>query len=171
MKSDDEKFLVYNLDLPSELESDFRQARNLFSIGLDDVGVFIVGRGLEMTLRSIAKKRSIMISRRNQIEPASEADLFDLIEAMASLRWKRTASKLITTETKALLHYLRVLRNSSAHPILQGNRSAIGAREIASLATETASRLWKDATTTRAKFTQTTINKSCSLRLRKGQTE
>lgn len=160
MKSDDEKFLIYHLDLPSELESDFRVARNLFSIGVDEVGVFMVGRGFETVLRSIAKSRKIMISNKNQIEPASEADLFNLIEAMARLRWKRTASKLITTETKALLHYLRALRNSNAHPILEGTRSAIGAREIASLTTEIASRLWKDVTGTRARFAQTTINKS-----------
>ena len=160
MKSDDEKFLTYHLDLPSELESDFRLARNLFSIGIDEVGVFMVGRGFEMVLRSMAKRRKIMISSKNQIEPASEADLFDLIETMARLRWKRAASKLITTDTKALLHYLRALRNSNAHPILRGKRSAIGAREIASLATETAGRLWKDVTGTRARFTQTTINKS-----------
>jgi hypothetical protein len=160
MKSDDEKFLIYHLDLPSELESDFRLARNLFSIGIDEVGVFMVGRGFEMVLRSIAKSRKIMISHKNQIEPAAEADLFDLIEAMARLRWKRTSSKLITNETKALLHYLRATRNNNAHPNFQGTRSAIGTREIASLVTETAGRLWKDVTGTRAKFTQTTINKS-----------
>src|SRR6266404_6563865 len=55
MKNDDEKFLIYHLYLPSELESDFRVARNLFSIGLEEVGVFMVGRGFEMVLRSIGK--------------------------------------------------------------------------------------------------------------------
>src|SRR5947199_1200272 len=68
MKDEDEKFLIYHLDLPSELESDFRVARNLFSIGLDEVGVFMVGRGFEMVLRGIAKSKKIMISHKNQIE-------------------------------------------------------------------------------------------------------
>jgi len=34
MKDEDEKFLIYHLDLPSELESDFRMARNLFQSAL-----------------------------------------------------------------------------------------------------------------------------------------
>jgi hypothetical protein len=54
IKEFDDQFLLFNLDLPVELEFDFRLARNLFSVGFDDVGVLIAGRGLEGVLRKIA---------------------------------------------------------------------------------------------------------------------
>ncbi|MGC2388968.1 MAG: hypothetical protein WA621_06185, partial [Candidatus Acidiferrum sp.] len=43
----EDRFLLDDLDLPPPLESDFRLARNLFSIGFDEVGLLIAGRGLE----------------------------------------------------------------------------------------------------------------------------
>lgn len=56
---DDERLLVDDLELPEDLKRDFEAARNLFSIGLDDIGLFIAGRGLEKILRRIAKDRKI----------------------------------------------------------------------------------------------------------------
>jgi hypothetical protein len=120
----------------------------------------MTGRGLESVLRNIARIRKILIARKNQIEPAHEASLSDLIESMARLRWKRTSERLFSSQIQALLHFLRAQRNSNAHPVLQANKSMVAPREIASLVTETAAKLWKDATGTRAKFAQTTIQKT-----------
>jgi hypothetical protein len=160
IKNDDEKFLVDHLDLPDELEKDFRVARNLFSIGADEVGLFMAGKGLESVLRNIARTRKILIEKKNQIEPAHEATLNDLIETMARLRWKRTNERLFSSQIQALLHFLRAQRNSNAHPILGDNRTVVAPREIASLVTETAAKLWEDAPATKAKFAQTTIQKT-----------
>src|SRR5229473_3266739 len=130
IKEADEQFLVYtlNLKLPPDLESDFRLARNLFSVGFDDVGVLIAGRGLEGVLRKIAQVRRILIEIKGRAEPASDADFADLIEAMYRVRWKAAGSRLITTETRALLHYLRALRNGHAHPATPGKRASTAPR-------------------------------------------
>lgn len=160
IKEADGQFLVYGLDLPSDLESDFRLARNLFSVGFDDIGVLLAGRGLEGVLRKIAQVRKIVIEIKGRAEPASDADLVDLIEAMYRLRWKAAGLRFITTETRALLHYLRALRNGHAHPAIQGKRSSTAPREMATVAAEIAERLWKDVSSTRARFVETTIRKT-----------
>jgi len=54
MKEAEDEFIVGTIDLPDLLESDFRLARNLFSVGFDEVGLLIAGRGLEGVLRKIA---------------------------------------------------------------------------------------------------------------------
>jgi hypothetical protein len=160
IENEDEKFLLSNVELPTELESDFRMARNLFSIGLDEVAVFSAARGLERVLRAVARLRKIMMGRKNQIEPACDVDLFDLIETMSRIYWKRSGSRLITPQTTALLHYLRTLRNATAHPTVSVPSSVLVPREMAKILTETANRLWKDVTQTRAKFRETTIQKN-----------
>ena len=99
----------------------------------------------------------MMIQRKNQAEAASESDLFDLIETMARIRWKRSGERLLTADTKALLHYLRTLRNATAHPT---RNLTLAPREIAKILAETANRLWNDVTKTRARFTETTIHKN-----------
>ncbi|HKS27870.1 MAG TPA: hypothetical protein VJS44_08630 [Pyrinomonadaceae bacterium] len=160
LKESDGQFLTFELGLPPELEADFRLARNLFSMGFDEVGVLISGRGLEGVLRKIAQVRKIMIDVKGRVEPASDADIYDLIELMFRLRWKITKHRLITTEVRALLHYLRALRNSGAHSSPEGKRATIGPREIAAVMAETANQLWKEVSGTRAKFEQTTIQKN-----------
>ena len=160
IENDDEKFLLSNVDLPTDLESDFRMARNLFSIGLDEVAVFSVARGLERVLRTVARLRKVMMGRKNQIEPACDVDLFDLIETMSRIYWKRSGSRLITPQTTALLHYLRTLRNATAHPTVSVPGSVLVPREMAKILTETANRLWKDVSQTRAKFRETMIQKT-----------
>jgi len=114
----DHRFIVDELDLPDSLESDFRLARNLFSVGFDEVALLIAGRGLEGVLRKIADVRKIVLESRGKKSPACEVDVcfYDLIETMFQVRWKTRDTRLITPETKALLHYLRTLRNSGAHP-------------------------------------------------------
>src|SRR5258708_10474247 len=83
----EDRYLVGSLDLPPSLESDFRLARNLFSVGFDEVGLLIAGRGLEGVLRKIADVRKITLEVKGKMSPASEADVYDLIEAMSRLRW------------------------------------------------------------------------------------
>jgi hypothetical protein len=160
LKESDGQFLTFELKLPPELEADFRLARNLFSMGFDEVGVLISGRGLEGVLRKIAQARKIMIDARGKTEPAADADMHDLIEVMFRLRWKVSKHRLITTEVRALLHYLRAMRNSGAHSGPEGRKATIGPREIASVAAETASKLWADVSGTRAKFEQTIVPKN-----------
>lgn len=78
---EDEQLLIDGLDLPEELTYDFRLARNVFSIGLDEVGLFVAGRGLEKVLRRIARGRKIAVVVRTKQKPAAEPDFYDLIEA------------------------------------------------------------------------------------------
>ncbi len=156
----DEEFLTYSLDLPHELKEDFILSRNLFSIGIDDLGVLVAGRGLEGVLRKLAEKRNIMIEIKGKPEPASDADFHDLIEVMFRLRWKVKRNRLITPEIRALLHYLRAIRNGGAHANTQGRPMTISPRETTALVAETANRLWNDITGTRAKLDQTSIPKN-----------
>jgi len=156
---EDDKFLLYELELPRDLEDDFVLARNLFSVGFDDVGVLITGRGLEGVLRRIAKLRKINITAKGKPTLVSQADIFDLIETMSRVKWKVTGIPLITKDTKALLHYLRTLRNEGAHSGIEKRRATLNPREIATIVTETANQLWKDITNSRARLDPITIIK------------
>lgn len=160
MVQTDEEFLVHNMDLPDDLEADFRKARNLFSVGFDDIGVLIAGRGLEGVLCKVAKVRKIMIEVKGKLEPAADADLYDLIEAMFRVRWKTNGTRLITSETRALLHYLRILRNGNAHFNTHGQEATLSPHETAAVIAETANQLWKNITSTRSKLDSTTIQKT-----------
>jgi len=156
---EDDKFLLYELELPRDLEDDFVLARNLFSVGFDDVGVLITGRGLEGVLRRIAKLRKINITAKGKPTLVSQADIFDLIETMSRVKWKVTGIPLITKDTKALLHYLRTLRNEGAHSGIEKQRVTLNPPEIATIVTETANQLWKDITNSRARLDPITIIK------------
>ena len=155
----DERFIVENIELPENLESDFRTARNLFSVGLDEIGLLVAGRGLEGVLRRVAKDRKIyMQTSRSNPRAANEVDFADLIEVIARVRWKVKDIPLISRDTKTLLHYLRTIRNSQAHPQQQGNLSQT-ARDAARVTAITASSIWKDTSTSRAKLNPTTVIK------------
>jgi hypothetical protein len=71
------------IDLP-----DFRSARNLFSVGFDDVGLFLLERGLEGVLREITEVRHLAFEAKGKTIPATEADFYDLIEVIWQVRWK-----------------------------------------------------------------------------------
>jgi len=159
MAEAEDEFIVGGLDLPAVLEGDFRLARNLFSVGFDEVGLLIAGRGLEGVLRKIADARKISLEAKGKSVPASETDLYDLIETMYQLRWKASRTRLISPETKALLHYLRTLRNSGAHPHAEA-RSVISLREKAVLVAETANRLWSEVSETKARLHPTVVQKT-----------
>ncbi len=157
---EDQRLIIYDIQLPPELEADFRLARNLFSVGFDDVGLLIAGRGLEGVLRKIAEVRKIMlINAKGNATPVSEADAYDLIEAMYRIRWKVSSTRLISSDTRTLLHYLRTLRNEGAHANTQGLRSPIRPRETATIVADTANRLWHDVTGTRARLAVAEVKK------------
>lgn len=155
----DRRFIVENLDLPDSLESDFRLARDLFSAGFDEVGLLIAGRGLEGVLRRIAGVRKILLQQTKKLIPASEADAYDLIEIMYHVKWKTTGVRLISQETRALLHYLRTLRNGGAHPKDDAKPNST-VREVALVVSETANRLWNQISKTRAQIDPKTVQKN-----------
>lgn len=155
----EEHFIIGDLDLPPMLESDFRLARNLFSVGFEEIGLLVAGRGLEGVLRKVAHDRKIKLEVKGKASPAFEADIYDLIEAMYQIRWKKKGIRLIPTETRALLHFLRTIRNGQAHSVVQGSRSAVNPRETAIVIAQTANKLWKEAIS-RAHITPTTVQKT-----------
>lgn len=155
---EDEQLLIDGLDLPEELTYDFRLARNVFSIGLDEVGLFLAGRGLEKVLRRIARDRKIAVVVRTKQKPAAEADFYDLIEALSRVSWKTRKVPLITKDTRALLHYLRELRNRGAHKE-ETVASVEGAREKATVIAKTAMQLWSRVDGNRARLDPTVILK------------
>jgi hypothetical protein len=119
----------------------------------------MAGRGLEGVLKEIADLRHISLEIKGKAVPPSELDLHDLIEMMYQLRWKATGARLISADTKALLHYLRALRNSGAHPATEARR-AVSLREKAVLVAETASRLWNEVSETKARLHPTVVQKT-----------
>jgi hypothetical protein len=156
---EDERLLLDDLDLPEPLEEDFRLSRNLFSLGFDEVGLFIAARGLEKVLRKIAHVRKINLTNGKKTGPASEADLHDLIETMSQVRWQVKGTQLITKETKTLLQYIRTVRNSGAHSGRQGAEIE-NLRQTASIVARSAQRLWNSVVSSRAKLTPTTVQKN-----------
>ena len=129
----DECFLVSDLDLPEDLESDFRLARNLFSVGFEKVGVLIASRGLEGVLRRIAEEKRL----RTKPEPT----LHELTTALYQARWRGRDERLITRKTRSLLDYLRTIRNQSAHSG-EDPQPILSPRDTALAIARTASRLW-----------------------------
>lgn len=156
---EDEMLLVDDLDLPGQLKEDFRLSRNLFSLGFDEVGLFVAARGLEKVLRRIAHERKITLINGKKSEPAGEANLHDLIETMSQIRWKVRGTHFLTKETKMLLEYIRTVRNSGAHSGGQHSDSE-SFRQTASIIARSAQRLWNSASFTRAKLTPTMIQKN-----------
>jgi hypothetical protein len=157
---EDGAFLVDDLEIPTGLQQDFRLARNLFSVGFDDVGLLIAGRGLEGVLRGIAEVRKLKLVVKATVTQASEADFNDLIEVFYRVRWKKSGVRLITAETKALLNYLRVLRNAGAHPAHHGSGATVGPREKAVLVAATANQLWKEIAGSRAHLEPLDVHKT-----------
>jgi len=155
--ADDERFLVDDLELPADLAADFREARDLFSVGFDAAGVLVAGRGLEGVLRAIARRRRVVLDAKRP-EPAADCDFADLVECMYRLRWRATKARLIPKETKALLDYLRTIRNVSAHPEDGAPRADRSPREVATVMARTADHLWKTAARRHA-LESTTVSK------------
>jgi hypothetical protein len=156
---DDSRFLLADIDLPKELETDFVLARDLFSVGFEDIGLLIAGRGLEGVLRSIAKKKRIKIAVRGRDTPAHEADFYDLIETLSRVRWQKDKSRLIGMDVKTLLHFLRTVRNSGAHPTSIKGHYLMSPREMAKVVAQVAHTLWEQITVKRARLESSIITK------------
>jgi len=135
----DVEFLVKNLDLPDEIEREFRMARDLFSVGFDDGGLFVVGRGLEAVARRIVLERGVQIRARSGDEPASEANLHDVVEAMGRLRWKDDGSRFTSKEHIRSLQWLREVRNGTAH---SHDGTDVQPREFAPVVATAANKVW-----------------------------
>jgi hypothetical protein len=150
-----ENFL--EVDLPDSLEIDFASARNLFSVGFDDVGVLIAGRGLEGVLREIARRKQLRFGATGNEKPAWEADFRDIVEILYRARWKKGGTRLIDQPTKALLDYVRTIRNSHAHP--KSAHDEPNYREQAILIASKANSLWKKATQKEAKLASRKIKR------------
>jgi hypothetical protein len=158
MARDDERLFLDGLELPEELEDEFRLARNLFSIGLEEVGLFTAARGLEKILRKIAHDRKLATVIKNKQKQTEDVDFYDLIETFARVRWKTRSVSLISPDAKALLHYLRTLRNRGAHK--EHDRSEDeGIREKACLVAKTAGQLWASVEGKRARLDPIVITK------------
>lgn len=160
MLKEDSDLLTRNLELPPELAADFYLARNLFSVGFDQVGVLIAGRGLERVLRRIAARHKIMIDSSRGAEPAAESDLHDLIESMYRIRWKVRDTRVISAQTRGLLHFLRTVRNSYAHESTNESLPGSSTRETATILARTANALWTVVTGTKARLASTRITKN-----------
>jgi hypothetical protein len=159
LKAKDDSFLMDELELPPDLVVDFRTARNLFSVGFEEAGVLLAGRGLEGVLRRIALTRKVSPRRKGKDTPAAEADLHDLIELVFRIRWKFSGERLISPETRALLHFLRTLRNSGAHAPAGERTPTFNPRETATLVATVAGHLWKKASSTRARFADLVVER------------
>lgn len=161
IQTEDDGFLIEELELPPHLMEDFEQARNLFSVGFDSAGVFLAGRGLEGVLRELVGKRKIQISipKKKKTRPVSEADFYDLIQALHHMRWKKDDIPVIDKETMGLLNFLRTMRNSGAHPTKSKKKLNRTWRELAVVITQTADSLWNDTRWKRAKLTSNVIEK------------
>jgi len=159
MEREDERLLLSEVDIPEALEYDFRLSRNLFSVGFDEVALFIAARGLEKVLRKIANERKIFVETKMKKELASKTDLHDLIEAMSRVRWKVKGTPLITKEMKTLLQYVRTVRNNGAHSGRQGTETE-NLRQTASIIARSANRLWNSVATSRAKLEPTCLTKN-----------
>jgi hypothetical protein len=158
MEREDEQWLVEDLDLPKTLEVDFRMSRNLFSVGFDEAGLFLAARGLEKVVREIARGRKIVLVIGKKSQPASRADLHDLIETMARVRWKAKNEPLLTKEAKSLLGYIRTVRNGGAHSG-RSDADTTDFRQKAAIIARSANQMWNGITTSRARLAPTQIQK------------
>lgn len=137
LELEDADFLISGLDLPDDLEPDFRLARDLFSVGFDETGLLIAGRGLEGVLRRIVVERGIRIGSHSK--PAEEARLREIIDAFTRERWA-DGSPMLKREAAQMFQWLRETRNVGAHP---GETGPFGPpREIAFLVVRSAQQLW-----------------------------
>ena len=160
--TNDETLLISDIDLPTHLMEDFILAHNLFSVGFDDVGALIAGRGLEGVLQEVSRLKNIKVQIKGKDVPICDASFYDLIEILYRVQWKKDKSRFIDKETKNLLHYLRDMRNSSAHPNLKNNLKRKTAHEIALITLRTAQSVWDEIKSKRGRFVNNTIVKDWS---------
>jgi len=155
----DGKYLRIDSDLPDTVEADFRLARDLLSVDLDEVGLLIAGRGLEGVLLHIAKGRNVTIEEKGKTIPASEFDFFQVIEVFKRLTWRGKGHSIADKPAVALLHYLRSLRNAGAHPVAGPGHTKGTAREMTKVTVDMTVSLWKEATAKGAQLVSTKVKR------------
>jgi len=138
---EDAAFLVVDVSaLPEDLAATFRTARDLSSVGFEDVALLICGRGFEQVVRRVLKLWDVTISAKGVTTVAAEAGLNDVIETMRRLRWKDDASKVFSAPSMALMQWVRQVRNVEAHP--GEDDVAADERTSAKLAAQVSARVW-----------------------------
>jgi hypothetical protein len=120
----------------------------------------LIDRGLEGVLRRIALTRKLSLRSKGKDTPAVEADLHDLIELTFRIRWKSTGERLILPETRALLHFLRTLRNSGAHAPAGERTPTFNLPEKATLVATVSGHLWMKVSTTKARSAEQVIDRN-----------
>lgn len=160
--SEAESFLLAEAkDLPEELTEDFRTARDLFSVGLEEGGAFFAGRGLEAVLCQLARSVKLQIEQKGKAIPPDELGLAVIGEAFRRARWKSDGTPVIDKKVKSLLDLLRNARNATAHPPNKKLRHTDEQdwREIARLSAKAANALWLASGKGRRKLASKTIVK------------
>lgn len=132
----DGAFLENVADLPDELKADFVSARNLMSLGFDEAGLILSGRGLEGVIRRVAKDHRIIMK-----QPVGRARFFDILSALETKRFAHNGVLVIDEATKHLLQYSRSIRNNPAHP--DPARTGKGHSQQAELMAQRANEIWK----------------------------
>jgi len=161
LEREDVEYLVKNLDLPDDICREFRLARDLFSVGFDDVGLFVTGRGLEAVARRIVRERAVQIRSRAGDAPACEAQLHDVVEAMGKLRWNDDGSHFVSKEHVRSLQWLREVRNGTAH---SNDGTDVEPREFAPVVATATNKLWSLHEANRSRQLQdSTIKKDWSM--------
>jgi len=138
---DDAKFLADEVrDLPEHLEADFLKARDLCSVGFEEVGVMLCGRGFEKVVREILARRNIQVASGNRSQPASKAMLHDLLGAMGKLKYKDDGNRLFSPQSLTLMHWIREVRNGVVH---EGEEEvSADERTTAAMLAQISARLW-----------------------------
>ena len=138
-------------DLPSLLRKHFDTARDLLSVDLREMAGFAALRGLEATLRELVRKGHITFQPRKTTDAESlcDADLYDLIEAGKRLRWASDKKPILSAQAASLLHYLRTVRNVTAHASEPDEDSW---DEIVQTATKYAASLWRTSRSARRRI-------------------
>ncbi len=126
--------------MPEDLVASFRTARDLCSVGFEDVALLICGRGFENVVRRVLETWDVQIATKSGSTAVAEATLNDVIETMKRLRWKDDSSKVFSGQSVALMHWARQVRNGEAHP--GEDKMAADERTSAKLTAEVSARVW-----------------------------
>lgn len=139
--SEDAKFLADDVrDLPKYLRADFLKARDLCSVGFEDVGLMLCGRGFEKVVRDILLQREVHIAVNNRIQPASKAQLHDLLNAMGRLKYEDDGKQVFSRQSVQQMQWVKEIRNDMIHD----GEDDISAdeRTLATTLAQISARLW-----------------------------
>jgi len=153
--------LVDDLDIPCDLQAPFVTARDLFSVAQDELALFSASRGLELVLRRIARRRGLRVRTKSKLAPAADLSFHDLIELFYRMQWHDGGGRVISSSFRALLHYLRRVRNEVAHAD-EGGQALLKPRETALLVTTGAVHLWQRIARSKSRFRSGTIERAWS---------